>query len=1697
MLKADGSGHRDVDRWTLRHSFLDPDDGTGAAMWLEGITHTGVANSVVGTSLPEVAFDGEFLANRVDNAANHISPLMWRRLIAVTTETGAKIAVDYADQECSSANRPSDNDADINTKRCMPVKGVDPAFANRVDWFHKYVVAQVTETDAATGLRPVVTSYEYVGPAAWHFDEIDGIVPVEKKTWAQWRGYGQVFTRVGDGQDGPVRRTDTIYFRGMDGDRLDDGTVKDIKIVDHRGPGFALKDHDRYAGTVRETTAYITDGGAVLSRTITDPWLSAPTATQRKPGNITAEARMIDSTATYGYHTVWGAAGPTVRTTEVRKTIDGQGRVTQIHDRGDTATPTDDLCTRTEYASNTAANLLNLVTRVQKFSAPCDTPMTLPDDVLSDGRTFYDYSDTFGEIRDKGIVTRVDDLSGWTIRTPTYATTQRIRYDNLGRVVESTDQRGLLTRTTFTPATGPVTRVTTNDPLGIETYVEADPAWGAPVLEVNTTYGTRTRVALDNLGRVAKVWGPTRPDNSDPDGEFGYLVRNNGPIVVTSRNRQTNGNYLTKYELYDGRMRLRQTQIPAANGGRAVADMHYDSRDLLVKRSGPYYNDAPPGFSLLQVTNEAALPNQVRTEYDGAGRATAEILMAGNGTTLTEKWRTTTVHGGDRVHVIPPYGATATETIYDARGRIQELRQLHTTSAAGTYDLTRYEYTKDGKPAKVTDPVGNVWETKYDLLGRVRQTVDPDRGTTTITYNAYDQPETTTDSRGKTLQTTYDNYGRPTETRDITGGGSVKRTSTVYDTIKLGLPTSSTRWVGDDAYTTRVAEYDQHLRPKRTQYVLPMSEGALGGTWEFSSTFNDDGSPASTTMPAAGGLPAETLSFGYNEFSLPTTTTGLAPYVTGTTYTAYAEPSALQLSDGTTWVQHRYYYDQATRRPTNTLTRTQTSNTPIVNASYTYDPAGNLTKVSDSPTGQPTDTQCFWYDNLRRLTTAWTPASNDCATAPTRETLGGPAPYWHAFDYDKVGNRTAEKRHVPENTTATYTYPAAGKPQPHTLTSKTTTGPTGTKSLTFGYDPTGNTTRRDVAGAVQDLEWDVEGKLVKATQGAAETSYLYDADGERLIRRDSTGSTLYLGGMELHRSASGALSATRYYSHGGQTIGVRTNDNRLTWLGGDHHGTHTIAIDAQTQNYERRRSTPFGADRGTAPTWWAGDKGFVGGTRDTSTGYTHLGAREYDDDTGRFLSIDPIIDPADPQQMHGYAYANNNPTTFSDPDGLLIACGPDGIYCGPNAEPKPDLSNKEPPPVTLPPNEQAAIDEAKAVKQKSMIDIIKEQGLAFLLDFLGITDIVNCFTKGDLGACVSTLIGFIPWGKVLKAGKAIIKGIDKAFTAYTAWQKAVKLADDVLKRADEWIAAARKKADEVADAAAKAEKKGGGCTNPDNSFVPGTEVALGGGGTKPIEELRAGDEVLAADPETGTVAARPITVAIEGSGPKALVDIRVSTSNTNGENVITATDAHPFWVTNRSSWRDAGDLEPGDELLAPDGARVTVIAVVAYGARASVHNLTVQDLHTYFVLAGGKPVLVHNCPADLPEGFFPAPSRYDEPLGPVENITSDYRRSDYGGRRATRNPAGNAIVAAAAGTPCPECGAIMIPRTRTSPQPEHFPALVVFHFEHGGHRLTPAERAAYGTSGASLNGANCAQCQRQQGNRLMRYVQKMRKKFGL
>ncbi|MFD7480938.1 RHS repeat-associated core domain-containing protein, partial [Streptomyces sp. NPDC059837] len=168
----------------------------------------------------------------------------------------------------------------------------------------------------------------------------------------------------------------------------------------------------------------------------------------------------------------------------------------------------------------------------------------------------------------------------------------------------------------------------------------------------------------------------------------------------------------------------------------------------------------------------------------------------------------------------------------------------------------------------------------------------------------------------------------------------------------------------------------------------------------------------------------------------------------------------------------------------------------------------------------------------------------------------------------------------------------------------------------------------------------------------------YDANGDLLIRRGPDQTVLYLAGQELHYDTTAkSFSAQRYYAAGGATA-VRT-ETSLNWMVDDHHGTASMTVDSTTQAITRRYTKPFGEARGAAPSAWPDDKGFLGKPADADTGLTHIGAREYDPATGRFLSVDPVLAADDHESLNGYAYANNTPVTLADPSGLR----PDGM-CG-------------------------------------------------------------------------------------------------------------------------------------------------------------------------------------------------------------------------------------------------------------------------------------------------------------------------------------------------------------------------------------------------------------------------------------------------
>ncbi|WP_030655266.1 MULTISPECIES: ricin-type beta-trefoil lectin domain protein [Streptomyces] len=505
------------------------------------------------------------------------------------------------------------------------------------------------------------------------------------------------------------------------------------------------------------------------------------------------------------------------------------------------------------------------------------------------------------------------------------------------------------------------------------------------------------------------------------------------------------------------------------------------------------------------------------------------------------------------------------------------------------------------------------------------------------------------------------------------------------------------------------------------------------------------------------------------------------------------------------------------------------------------------------------------------------------------------------------------------------------------------------------------------------------------------TQYLYDASGNRLVEETGSSRTLYLGEAEITVNKAGqAMDAVRYYSSPGAPTTIRRTSGKNTGHSlsvqlADHHNTATTSVEQATgQTVTRRKSDPYGNPRGTQPGNWPGSRTFLGtGNDDNTMALTHIGAREYEPSTGRFMSVDPVIDITDPLQMNGYTYSNGNPISNADPSGLKYFAGHDdrGFQSAPqNVVQAADRyvrgygSTKG--------NSGGPKNKGKDCGIFSKCNLKKTVKNAKQFWNENKVMIVSITTEIVVGtACVATAaaagVGTGGVGFALAAGCGALAGAAGAAVANAMDPNADHSTMGVLSDMAEgalWGAAGgaagaaaapvlKAAGNALRSAAGKIRPSGGSCPIG-NSFATGTLVLMADGTSKPIEELEIGEQVLATDPETGETVAKDVTATILGSGSKGLVEIAVDADRDpdTAPDLITTTDKHPFWVVDLARWTDATELKPGQWLRTSSGTQVQVTSVRNGTAQhITVHNLTVADLHTYYIVAGAAPVLVHNC----------------------------------------------------------------------------------------------------------------------------------------
>ena len=1255
-----------VDSWALSQTLPATNDPlTASSLWLSSITRSG-QDGATPITLPPTRFSGTAMPNRVMSAADTTagySPITRFRLTSVTNPTGAVATVAYTPQDPACASQ-SGAGFEGEKGRCFPVAWTPPGGTVVHDWFDLYAVASKTVTDTTGGAPPVVTTYTDGGPA-WHYNT--DTVARGTNTWDQWRGFRTVTTQVGTQPD-PVSQVTDTYFQGMSKDGS--GSIGYTPILNlTSSQGATAEDANGNAGMVFEEITYNGAGGGVVSDAVHNA--AVITTTASGTGAWSDLFATISGDTALAIYTPLAGGGTRVST--VNYTRDTNGLITEEFDVPDTSDPTQSTCTTKTYGA------FDLITEQDTYGyAPgarggqCVTIANAPS--LSQAQA-HAVSATHNTYDTAGNLTAV--ATGTTIAASTggcgfavpycwvWQTTQTGTYDSYGRVMTSADADNRTTATTYTPAAGAEpASVAVTDPMNLVTTTTYDQARELP-LTVADPAGDQSAKAYDALGRPTATWTPGNPTSGPAVQTWSYTVSNTAASFTTQQTEMPGGGYLTTDTINDSIGRPREVQQQTTNGGCDVTDTTYNTNGSKALVSSPYYVSSGPSGTLVAAAS-SNVPSQTGYVYDGAGRVVKQIAYHLG----TQTWETDTTYGGDHTTVVPPAGGTAQTTFTDGRGLTTAIYQYHAGVAADPggpasgYDKTTYAYTAAKKLSGIADAAGNAWSFTYDLFGNQLTESTPDAGTATRHYDLAGQVMSATDARGKTVSYAYDNDGRRTAEYDTTGGAAEnvadQLASWTYDSLAKGKLASSTSFQNGASYTEQVIGYTSQGLPSGTSIVIPSAQGALAGTYTQQYTYAPTGQQTSYTDSAAGGLPSETVTTGYDAAGRPNSLTGTSSYVTGLSYTNVGEPLQYTLGSSAEPAYVTDTYDPQTNALSEQNTQTGAAQVSVDDLHYSYDQSGNVTSEADAPAGAggAADVQCFQTDYLGRLVQAWAQGSGSCVATPSASAEGGAAPYWNTYGYDVTGNMTGMTSTTPAGaaTTTTSTYPAAGSPLPHAVANQSVAGPSGTTNNAYTYDNAGHLT--GVTGIQnQTLTWNDAGQLtqdtVTATGGGGQnTGYVYDPNGGLLVTADPGTVTLSLPDEELSlNTGTGTVTGTRFYRIGGTTIATRTGASNVAYLAGDQQGTASVAIDATTLNVTRRWYDPYGSPRGTAAGFPAGRQGFVGGTADTATGLTNLGAREYQPGNGSFVSPDSVLKPYEPGDLNPYAYSNDSPATFADPSG--------------------------------------------------------------------------------------------------------------------------------------------------------------------------------------------------------------------------------------------------------------------------------------------------------------------------------------------------------------------------------------------------------------------------------------------------------------
>ncbi|MCP3139896.1 RHS repeat-associated core domain-containing protein [Pyxidicoccus xibeiensis] len=546
---------------------------------------------------------------------------------------------------------------------------------------------------------------------------------------------------------------------------------------------------------------------------------------------------------------------------------------------------------------------------------------------------------------------------------------------------------------------------------------------------------------------------------------------------------------------------------------------------------------------------------------------------------------------------------------FDEEGQLLWARDTegHVTSAS--YDAL-------GRKVAVGLPGGQRQTQRFDAYGRLARVSRPGVGETVFRYDAATGllvgKDFLTPSGGveRRLARTLDAKGRPTvETYMQVATGATRTYRYDYDGVIPGEATVPGQLgflsrVRGDGYEKR-SVYRRDGRVQTTTVTVPGWRSV-----QQEHTYHDDGSPRGQTWVVRDAGGAEVTRFHKED--------------------AYDAVGRLEQVSLNAVGLARFGYDAEGRLASASLRGGET-------LTYVFEPqTERVSGYTLSRTGLTRGVRWDWSD--RALLDAETVAVDGAARTLT-------------YGYDERRFLTSSTDSVAGSASAgasaLYSYDAAGLMTAvgdvAGLRGVSGTGPGGPAAgVPYVYDEQGRVVRKgDLV-----LGYGPDGHLERAERGTRSWRFVYDEDGQRLVKRESgVPVAAYVAGAYVT-----ATSVVVPYSIEGHIVGVIENGVFRSVLT-DSRGT--VLHDGTALNV----ATPYGVrDTGTAVSAALdyAERGY-----DSDLGTVRMGVRDYDPYLGRFHTPDPLmlssLEPCadSPLDCNLYGYARNNPSLFIDRDGRL------------------------------------------------------------------------------------------------------------------------------------------------------------------------------------------------------------------------------------------------------------------------------------------------------------------------------------------------------------------------------------------------------------------------------------------------------------